>query len=75
MNKVEQISNAIEDDIRQCRWLPGNKLPGQLTLMQRFGVSRTCLREAITTLEMKGLITTRHGSGCLCKQLIRVSVY
>ena len=69
MNKVEQISNAIEDDIRQCRWLPGNKLPGQLALMKRFGVSRTCLREAITTLEMKGLITTRHGSGCYVNNL------
>ena len=69
MNKVEQISKAIEDDIRQCRWLPGNKLPGQLALMKRFDVSRTCLREAITGLEMKSLVTTRHGSGCYVNNL------
>lgn len=69
MNRVEQISQAIEDDIRQCRWLPGNKLPGQLALIKRFDVSRTCLREAITGLEIKGLITSRHGSGCYVNNL------
>tara|TARA_B110000503_G_scaffold20428_1_gene30666 strand:- start:1255 stop:1956 length:702 start_codon:yes stop_codon:yes gene_type:complete len=69
MNRVEQISQSIEDDIRQCRWLPGNKLPGQLALMRHFDVSRTCLREAITSLEVKGLVTTRHGSGCYVNNL------
>ena len=73
MNKVEYISKAIEDDIRKCRWLPGNKLPGQLALMERFDVSRTCLREAITSLEMKGFITTRHGSGCYVNNLFEPS--
>ena len=72
MNRVEVISKAIEDDIRQCRWLPGNKLPGQLALMARFGVSRTCLREAITRLEAKGLITNRHGSGCYVNNLFEL---
>lgn len=69
MNKVKMISRAIEEDIRQCRWLPGNRLPGQLKLMARFGVSRTCLREAINGLEVKGLITSRHGSGCYVNNL------
>ena len=69
MNKVEQISQAIEDGVRQCRWLPGDKLPGQLALMKSFDVSRTCLREAITSLEVKGLVTTRHGSGCYVNNL------
>jgi GntR family transcriptional repressor for pyruvate dehydrogenase complex len=69
MNKVERISKAIENDIRQCLWLPGNKLPGQRALMERFEVSRTCLREAMTSLEMKGLITSRHGSGCYVNNL------
>jgi len=70
MNRVEQISQAIKDDIRKCRWLPGNKLPGQLALMKRFDASRTCLREAITGLEIKGLITSRHGSGCYVNNLV-----
>jgi len=69
MNCVEQISRAIEQNIRQCRWPPGAKLPGQRALMQRFGVSRTSLREAITRLEVKGLVSTRHGSGCYVNNL------
>lgn len=69
MNRVEQVSGAIEQDIRQCCWLPGDKLPGQLELMRRFEASRTCLREAITLLEAKGLVTSRHGSGCYVNNL------
>jgi len=72
MNKVEIISKAIENGIRQCRWLPGSKLPGQLALMERFDVSRTCLREAMTGLEMRGLITSRHGSGCYVNNLFEL---
>jgi len=69
MNRVEQVSRAIEQGIHQCSWLPGDKLPGQLELMRRFGVSRTCLREAITVLEAKGLVASRHGSGCYVNNL------
>ncbi|MCS5559279.1 MAG: FadR family transcriptional regulator [Oceanospirillaceae bacterium] len=69
MNRVEQVSGVIEQDIRQCKLLPGDKLPGQLVLMRRFEVSRTCLREAITVLEAKGLVTSRHGSGCYVNNL------
>jgi GntR family transcriptional repressor for pyruvate dehydrogenase complex len=32
--------------------------------MAHFGVSRTCLREAMSGLEVQGLIISRHGSGC-----------
>ncbi|MDC9719394.1 MAG: FadR/GntR family transcriptional regulator [Gammaproteobacteria bacterium] len=69
MNKIDKISQAIEGDIHQCRWLPGDKLPGQLALMERFNASRTCLREAIAELEAKGLVTSQHGSGCYVNNL------
>ena len=69
MDKVQRVGRAIEDNIRQCLWLPGAKLPGQRALMERFDVSRTCLREAMIGLEVKGLISSRHGSGCYVNNL------
>lgn len=39
------------------------KLPPEKELMQRFGVSRTSLREALSAFEASGIIVSRQGSG------------
>ncbi len=41
----------------------GNTIPGDAELMERFGVSRTVLREALKTLAAKGLIVPRARIG------------
>jgi DNA-binding FadR family transcriptional regulator len=42
---------------------PGTTLPREAELMERFGVSRTVLREALRTLTSKGLIGSRPKVG------------
>ncbi|MBC8640468.1 FadR family transcriptional regulator [Caballeronia sp. EK] len=42
---------------------PGSPLPREAELMERFGVSRTVLREALRTLTSKGLIESRPKVG------------
>lgn len=42
---------------------PCSALPTEPELAQRFGVSRTVVREAVRVLVAKGLVTVRHGSG------------
>lgn len=39
----------------------GTRLPSERELMQRFGVSRTVVREAIASLASRGLLATRPG--------------
>lgn len=41
----------------------GSSLPGDAEMMDRFGVSRTVLREALKTLEAKGLVEARPKVG------------
>mgnify|MGYP002717451933 FL=1 len=46
----DQIAGALARDILSGRWAPGEKLPMEAELLQRFGVSRTALREALKTI-------------------------
>ena len=54
---VEQIENAA--GAGQLK--PGDKLPTERELAALFRVSRTCVREAIRALELRGLLEVRRG--------------
>jgi GntR family transcriptional repressor for pyruvate dehydrogenase complex len=59
----EQIVQQVEDSIMQGRLKPGDQLPAERDLAQRFGVSRTAVREAVKTLCEKGLVESYSGRG------------
>lgn len=59
----EQIVQQVEDSILQGRLKPGDQLPAERDLAQRFGVSRTAVREAMKTLGEKGLVEAHSGRG------------
>jgi len=61
----EQIEQAIQD--RQLA--PGNRLPTELELCEKFGVSRTVMREALRGLSAKGLVSIEKGRGMFIKEL------
>jgi GntR family transcriptional regulator, transcriptional repressor for pyruvate dehydrogenase complex len=42
---------------------PGAELPSEAEIMQRYGFSRSVVREALRLLEADGLITTKRGPG------------
>jgi GntR family transcriptional regulator, transcriptional repressor for pyruvate dehydrogenase complex len=54
---------AIQDLIREATFAAGAQLPPQRELCIRLGVSRTSLREALSTLEALGFVRTRPGQG------------
>ncbi len=58
-----RICSAIEEDIRAGKLRHGHRLPGEHWLAQHFGVSRMTVRQALSELANKRLITTRAGSG------------
>jgi len=59
----EQIVQQIEDSIQKGALKAGDQLPAERELAQRFGVSRTAVREAVKALHEKGLVEAYSGRG------------
>src|SRR5713101_3885811 len=59
----EQIIEQIEGSILAGELKPGDQLPAERELAQRFGVSRTAVREAVKALREKGLVEAFSGRG------------
>ena len=59
----EQVGDALATGIRAGRLAAGERLPSEQALGERFGVSRTVIREALTRLKSQGLVVSRQGSG------------
>ena len=59
----ELIVQQVEESILNGQLKPGDQLPAERDLAQRFGVSRTAVREAVKTLREKGLVEAYSGRG------------
>jgi GntR family transcriptional repressor for pyruvate dehydrogenase complex len=63
---VGRVSEMIVDQIRllirQGDLAPGDRLPAERELCERFGVSRVTVREALRVLEANGLVVIRVGA-------------
>lgn len=56
-----QLQEILKEDIEQGRWQPGDLLPSEADLEQRFGVSRTVIRQALDVLQADGQIFRAKG--------------
>ena len=56
-----QIEHSLADSIAAGRLRPGDRLPAERDLAARAGVSRMTLRQALDSLERRGLVERRVG--------------
>jgi len=66
---ADAVVAQIEDLIASGILKQGRKLPSERDLADMLKVSRPKLREALHTLEERGLVTTRHGEGTFVSAL------
>jgi len=66
---AEEIADRIRMLILDGTLPPGQPLPAERQLAERFGVSRGSVRDAFRTLETIGLLVTRHGQGTFPQEL------
>src|SRR5690606_25213529 len=57
------ISEELTGRIRAGRWLPGERLPSIAALARELGASAGSVREALRSLQTRGLVRMEHGRG------------
>lgn len=62
-----QLMNYFSEAIARGDYKPGDKLPSENTICQKFGVSRTTVRQALQLLAQQNLIFSVHGRGSFVK--------
>lgn len=60
---VSKVAGELALAISEGRYAPGERLPTESQLAEKFGVSRPTLRNALRQLEAKSLVRTQHGVG------------
>ncbi|SLN27140.1 HTH-type transcriptional regulator LutR [Aquimixticola soesokkakensis] len=58
---ADQVLDRLRDMIREGELKAGDFMPSERALMDRFGVGRPAVREALQSLHNSGLITINHG--------------
>jgi GntR family transcriptional regulator len=58
-----QLKQRILHEIERGLYRPGDKLPSEAEMIQRYGVSRITVRQALSELESDGIVVRRHGRG------------
>jgi GntR family phosphonate transport system transcriptional regulator len=69
-SRWEVIADAMRADITAGRFAPGQRLPNEQLLAQRFDVNRHTLRQAMQALMREGFVQVRHGAGTFVRELV-----
>lgn len=70
----EEIVEQIRDLVSRGDLKPGDRLPSERDLVERLQVSRASIREALSALELMGLLEVRSGEGTFVRKLRSESV-
>jgi DNA-binding GntR family transcriptional regulator len=70
--KYHRVADALRTEIRTGELHPGQRLPAETALVERFRVSLPTVRQALSVLRAEGLIESRHGIGTFVKEQHRL---
>lgn len=58
-----RVADAIKEWVVERGLQPGDRLPGEAEMIDRFGMSKGTIREAMRLLQAQGLVETKTGPG------------
>ena len=58
-----KVAEAIKEWVVEKGLKPGDRLPGEVELIETFGMSKGTIREAMRLLQAQGLVVTKTGPG------------
>ena len=77
-NENQEAQNVIISNIRDLinykNLEPGDKLPSERMLSEKFGVSRSSVREAIQKLEFYGILNSKPQSGTFIANIGQIAM-
>lgn len=65
----DRVTAALSELIRSGEYPVKSRLPSEMEMAKRFGVSRTVIREAVSRLKSEGLVESRQGSGVYVREI------
>lgn len=69
-----QVLERLQEMIKTGELAPNSKLPSEMELAERFGVSRSPIREALSVLAASGIIESKQGGGSWVKEVQLVNM-
>ncbi|WP_037081491.1 transcriptional regulator NanR [Rhizobium sp. CF122] len=70
----DEVFDRLERLITSGELQPGDEMPSERVLMERFGVGRPAIREAMQSLASKGLVSISHGERARVLKLTAQSI-
>jgi DNA-binding GntR family transcriptional regulator len=61
--RYRDVAAELRGLVESGAWAPGDRLPSEAALAERYGVARGTIRQALAELEGAGLAETIHGKG------------
>ncbi|MBB3561058.1 transcriptional regulator NanR (plasmid) [Sinorhizobium sp. B11] len=71
----DEVFDRLERLITSGELQPGDEMPSERVLMERFGVGRPAIREAMQSLANKGLVSISHGERAKVLKLTAQSIF
>jgi len=71
----DEVFDRLERMITSGELRPGDEMPSERVLMERFGVGRPAIREAMQSLANRGLVSISHGERAKVLKLTAQSIF
>jgi len=66
-SRYQQVADQLREAIVAGEYPPGQALPSESVLAERYGLNRTTINKAVRLLAAQGLVTVEHGRGAFVR--------